>query len=118
VYFDCDFDLRFILIFDLISNVVAVVFKCQCEVSCRAACSLHAECFSAAIFLLVSDHPVCAASKRYFAFPSGSEDRTVRIWDLSTWQQVAELRGHTSYVTSVAFDGSGKYLASGEVAEA
>jgi WD40 repeat protein len=41
----------------------------------------------------------------------------VRIWDVSTQQQVAELRGHTSAVTSVAFDGSGKYLASGEVAE-
>jgi WD40 repeat protein len=41
----------------------------------------------------------------------------VRIWDVSTQQQVAELRGHTSYVTSLAFDGSGKYLASGEVAE-
>jgi WD40 repeat protein len=41
----------------------------------------------------------------------------VRIWDVSTQQQVAELRGHTSTVTSVAFDGSGKYLASGEVAE-
>ena len=32
---------------------------------------------------------------------------------MSTQQQVAELRGHTSAVTSVAFDGSGKYLASG-----
>ena len=48
---------------------------------------------------------------------SGSDDKTVRIWDVSTQQQVAELRGHTSDVTSVAFDGSGKYLASGEVAE-
>ena len=50
--------------------------------------------------------------------PHGSSsDNTVRIWDVSTQQQVAELRGHTSEVTSVAFDGSGKYLASGEVAE-
>ena len=31
-------------------------------------------------------------------------------------QQVAELKGHTSAVMSVAFDSSGKYLASGEVA--
>jgi WD40 repeat protein len=31
-------------------------------------------------------------------------------------QQVAELKGHTNWVTSVAFDSSGKYLASGEVA--
>ena len=50
-------------------------------------------------------------------FFTGSYDNTVRIWDVSTQQQVAELRGHTSGVMSVAFDGSGKYLASGEVAE-
>ena len=49
-------------------------------------------------------------------FFTGSDDKTVRIWDVATKQQVAELKGHTSYVTSVAFDSSGKYLASGEVA--
>ncbi len=54
---------------------------------------------------------------KHLLFFTGSNDSTVRIWDVSTQQQVAELRGHTSYVTSVAFDGSGKYLASGEVAE-
>jgi WD40 repeat protein len=49
---------------------------------------------------------------------SGSFDKTVSIWDVSTQQQVAELRGHGDTVYSLAFDGSGKYLASGEVAEA
>ena len=49
-------------------------------------------------------------------FFTGSEDNTVRIWDVSTMQQVAQLQGHTSDVRSVAFDGSGKYLASGEIA--
>ncbi len=49
--------------------------------------------------------------------PSSSSDNSVRIWDVNTQQQVAELRGHTDNVMSVAFDGSGKYLASGEVAE-
>ena len=49
-------------------------------------------------------------------FFTGSYDNTVRIWDVATKQQVAELKGHTSWVTSVAFDSSGKYLASGEVA--
>jgi WD40 repeat protein len=49
-------------------------------------------------------------------FFAGSDDNTVRVWDVSSMQQVAELKGHTSYVTSVAFDSSGKYLASGEVA--
>ena len=47
-------------------------------------------------------------------FFTGSNDNTVRIWDVAAQQQVAELKGHTSTVTSVAFDSSGKYLASGE----
>ena len=49
-------------------------------------------------------------------FFTGSGDNTVRIWEVASQQQVAELKGHTSAVTSVAFDSSGKYLASGEVA--
>ena len=47
-------------------------------------------------------------------FFTGSHDNTVRIWDVASQQQVAELKGHTSGVMSVAFDSSGKYLASGE----
>ena len=44
-----------------------------------------------------------------------SSDNSVRIWDVSTQQQVAVLTGHTSSVNAVAFDVSGKYLASGEI---
>ncbi len=44
-----------------------------------------------------------------------SSDNSVRIWDVSTQQQVAVLTGHTSTVTSINFDVSGKYLASGDV---
>ena len=61
-------------------------------------------------------------SGSYFAaadpllFFTGSTDNTVRIWDVATKQQVAELKGHTGTVYSVAFDSSGKYLASGEIA--
>ena len=44
-----------------------------------------------------------------------SSDNSVRIWDVSTQQQVAVLTGHTSAVTSINFDVSGKYLASGDV---
>ncbi len=47
-------------------------------------------------------------------FFSGSSDNTVRLWDVASQQEVAVLRGHTSDVLSVAFDGSGRYLASGE----
>ena len=51
-------------------------------------------------------------------FFTGSRDNTVRIWDVASQQQVAQLTGHTDTVTSVAFDGSGKYLASGEMTQA
>ena len=44
-----------------------------------------------------------------------SSDNSVRIWDVSTHQQVAVLTGHTESVNAVAFDVSGKYLASGEI---
>jgi len=46
-------------------------------------------------------------------FFTGSQDSTVRLWDLSTQREVAVLEGHTKELTSVAFDGSGKYLGSG-----
>ena len=44
---------------------------------------------------------------------AGSEDYTVRLWEVATQRELAVLTGHTDGVTSVAFDGSGKYLASG-----
>ena len=44
-----------------------------------------------------------------------SSDNSVRIWDVSTQQQVAVLTGHSECVRAVAFDVSGKYLASGEI---
>ena len=43
----------------------------------------------------------------------GSSDNTVRLWEVATQRELAVLTGHTNIVTSVAFDGSGKYLASG-----
>ena len=44
---------------------------------------------------------------------AGSYDNTVRLWEVATQRELAVLTGHTDRVTSVAFDGSGKYLASG-----
>ena len=48
-------------------------------------------------------------------YKSSSADNSVRIWDVSTQQQVAVLTGHSESVNAVAFDVSGKYLASGEI---
>ena len=43
---------------------------------------------------------------------SGSEDRTVRLWDAATGTPKATLRGHQRGVSSVAFSPDGKTLAS------
>jgi WD40 repeat protein len=44
---------------------------------------------------------------------SGSEDGSVKIWDMATRQELATLNGHTGKVSAVAFSSDGKILASG-----
>jgi uncharacterized protein YjiK len=44
---------------------------------------------------------------------SGSDDHTIKLWDVATGTQLRALEGHTSYVSSVAFSPDGKTLASG-----
>jgi WD40 repeat protein len=44
---------------------------------------------------------------------SGSEDRTLRIWEAQTGQQLLTLKGHTDWVWSVAFSHDGKRIVSG-----
>ena len=45
---------------------------------------------------------------------SGGFDKTVRIWDAGTGQQIgAPLTGHTKTVESVAFSPDGRRIASG-----
>ena len=43
---------------------------------------------------------------------SGSDDKTIRLWEVSTGNCLKTLVGHTNYVMSVYFDGKG-LLASG-----
>lgn len=45
---------------------------------------------------------------------SGSDDRTVRLWDVGTHKELGKpLRGHRNWVQSVAFSPNGRTLASG-----
>jgi WD40 repeat protein len=44
---------------------------------------------------------------------SGSNDKTVKVWAVGSWQEVATLKGHGDSVRSVSFSPDGKFLASG-----
>ncbi|SLM37979.1 g-protein beta wd-40 repeats containing, partial [Lasallia pustulata] len=44
---------------------------------------------------------------------SGSDDETVRIWDVAMGATLQTLEGHSDQVNSVAFSPDGKQLASG-----
>jgi tricorn protease-like protein len=44
---------------------------------------------------------------------TGSEDRTIKLWDTMTGEEVFTLRGHTGGVLSVAFSPDGQRIASG-----
>ncbi|KAG8865454.1 hypothetical protein FRB97_004718, partial [Tulasnella sp. 331] len=44
---------------------------------------------------------------------SGSDDKTVQVWDIQRGGEVATFKGHSDWVTSVAFSPNGDHLASG-----
>ena len=47
------------------------------------------------------------------ASSSGSEDKTVKVWDAATGQEMLTLKGHTGGCHSVAFSPDGKRIVSG-----
>ena len=49
------------------------------------------------------------------AVASGSEDQTVRLWDVPGGKEQGTLRGHRAFVQSVAYSPDGKVLASGSL---
>jgi WD40 repeat protein len=44
---------------------------------------------------------------------SGEWDKTVKVWEVGSWREVATLRGHGGICVSVSFSPDGKFLASG-----
>ena len=44
---------------------------------------------------------------------SGSDDNTIKLWDVETGQEIRTLKGHDNYVRSVNFSPDGKTLVSG-----
>jgi WD40 repeat protein len=44
---------------------------------------------------------------------TGSEDKTARMWDVTTGQQLRSFEGHTDEVTSVAFSPDGRFVLTG-----
>ncbi|HEY4034344.1 MAG TPA: hypothetical protein VGL94_10310, partial [Ktedonobacteraceae bacterium] len=44
---------------------------------------------------------------------SGSNDYSIRLWDVSTGECLKVLQGHSAWVRSVAFSPDGSLLASG-----
>jgi len=44
---------------------------------------------------------------------SGSDDNTLKLWDVSTGKEIRTFTGHISYVYSIAFSPDGKYILSG-----
>lgn len=46
---------------------------------------------------------------------SGSEDKTVRLWDVATGRELRRFEGHTDEVTIVAFSQDGRRALSGDV---
>jgi WD40 repeat protein len=43
---------------------------------------------------------------------SGSKDKTIILWSMNSFKEIAKLKGHVEGVTSIAFSADGKCLAS------
>ena len=43
---------------------------------------------------------------------SGSDDDTIKLWDLQTGKLIKSFEGHTKIIEAIAFSPDGKYIAS------
>ena len=61
-----------------------------------------------------TDIQALALSQDKKILASGSEDKTVVLWDIENHAELATLKGHAAWVTTVAFSEDGKTVASGD----
>ena len=94
---------RFWFVFYIIFEGYTVTCQNSIEVALQAGHSSYINC------LAVSQNGQFVAS--------GSNDRTVKIWDLSTGKLLKTLQGHNFEINNVKFDPSSKYLMSHNFAE-
>ena len=112
----------------MFASVCVRVCGCVCVCVCVCLCRMGVGVFICVAIGFFADLSALTLLNTFFLFVlvlhfdsslflTGSNDNSVRLWDVTTKQQAAVLAGHTGSVhgvTSLSFDSSGKYLASGE----
>ncbi len=46
-------------------------------------------------------------------FVTGSEDTTIKVWSLESWENIKTLKGHSDHITSVVISNDNKNIVSG-----
>ena len=79
--------------------------------------ALHQAILSSQVRLTLKGHTAGVSSVAWSPdgkrLATGSYDKTAKVWDAATGQELLTLKGHTGYVFSVAWSPDGKRLATG-----
>ena len=65
--------------------------------------------------MLKSDYPFLDSGKDNPMLVSASRDRTIKIWDLETYQEIRTLEYHENLVNSVAVSDDKRHIISGDI---
>jgi WD40 repeat protein len=86
-----------------VTKLKPVTYQLPSQWRCTQTLTGHQGIFAGITSLAISDSHIASAS----------EDKTIRLWDLSTHQTRYILKGHEGFVETVAFHPDGQILASG-----